>query len=167
MSKRTSPGNVTLTLDMPIEVAEWLAANAERLGHQAHIASTKARRKSEETERKADEYLQQRQDYFANLGRNGYRELRKAGVSKNFIKNRDATKTIAPQLGVTWQALELAVTRFKRNLDAQLRKRRGREIARMYWAGFRDQEIADRMGVHRNTVINHIREVIKPTGRRA
>jgi len=40
MDKCERSGTVTLTLEMSIEVAEWLAANAESIGYQAHLAAT-------------------------------------------------------------------------------------------------------------------------------
>ena len=163
MAKRT----VTLSLELPVEVAEWLAANAESIGYQAHLAATQVRHNSEEAKQQSKKRSRERQNYMVNLGRVGYRELRKVGVTNNFVKNRDFTKEVAPQLGVTWQSLELAVTRFKRNLEAQLRLRRGREIARMYWAGYSNQQIAERLNIHCNTVDRHMRKVKQLTGRRA
>jgi len=167
MSKRARDGYVTLTLEIPIEIAEWLGTHGESLGQMARVAVTQARYNSEIDKASREERSKKHQVEFWALGRLGYRQLRKAGVSKNLTNNRDITKTVAANLGVSWQALEFAVTRFKRSLNDQIRKRRGREIGRLYWAGYGNEEIARRFNVHPNTVARYIREVIKPTGRRA
>jgi len=167
MSNRTRPGHITLTLEMPIEVADWLSANAERLGNELRIASVKARHTEEQTQKNEQERSNDRRTYLIDLGRTGYRQLRRAGVTKYLAKNRDVIGDVADELGVSSQVLEIAVTRFKRNLDKELQKRRSREIGRLYWAGFGNQEIAARLHIHPNTVANHIQKVIKPTGRRA
>jgi len=167
MGKDKRQGYVTLSIEMPIEVADWLAANAERLGTELRIASVKARHTKEQTQKHEQERSNDRRTYLIDLGRTGYRQLRRAGVTKYIAKNRATIGDVADELGVSSQVLEIAVTRFKRNLDKDLQKRRSREIGRLYWAGFSNQEIAARLHIHPNTVANHIRRVTKPTGRRA
>ena len=167
MRKDKRKGYVTLSIEMPIEVADWLAANTERLGNELRIASVSARQTEEQTLKHDQDRAKDRRDYLIDLGRTGYRELRRAGVTKSLAQNRETIRDVAEQFGVAWQTLEIAVTRFKRQLDQDLQKRRSREIGRLYWAGFSNQAIAARLHIHPNTVANHIRKVVKPTGRRA
>jgi len=47
MTKRDRPGYATITIDVPIEVAEWLAANGEHLAQIASLAAAKAQRNTE------------------------------------------------------------------------------------------------------------------------
>lgn len=63
MRKDKRKGYVTLSIEMPIEVADWLAANAERLGNELR-------------KERSDE----RREYLIDLGRTGYRQLQRAGV---------------------------------------------------------------------------------------
>lgn len=168
MTERARSGNVTLTIEMPVEVAQWFAANAEPLRVQVLTATAKAYLRSETCKKDQAERLQQRENYIQNLGRTGYRQLRSLGVHSNFVKNRDVTKIVASQLGDTWQTLEFAVTRFKRVMDAKLRKRRDREIVRLYEVGKNNDQISGLIGIHKSTVARIIRDYrATKTGRRA
>ena len=90
MVKRT----VTLTLEMPIEVAEWIAVHAESIGLKAHYAASKARFASEQQAKDREERFQQRKTEFERLGRSGFRELRKRGVRKSLQKKRHTIKEV-------------------------------------------------------------------------
>jgi len=158
MSDRARPGHITLTLEMPIEVAEWLASNGEQIGQMARIAATNAQHHSEASKKKREERSQKNIAEFWALGRLGYRLHRRAGGGKNIATSRNITRTIAAQLGVDWQTLEIAITRFKAPLQRKLRQRRNREFIRMYKAGASNQDIAARYDMHPNSVAVVLRE---------
>ena len=73
MAKRTRYGNVTLTLEMPIEVAEWFSANGELFGHAARIATAKTQHASATSQQQREEYREKRKTELLDLGRAGYR----------------------------------------------------------------------------------------------
>ena len=123
MGKDKRQGYVTLSIEMPIEVADWLAANAERLGNELRIASVSARQTEEQTLKHDQDRAKDRRDYLIDLGRTGYRELRRAGVTKSLAQNRDTIRDVAEQFGVAWQPLEIAVT----HLDGRIRERQLKE----------------------------------------
>lgn len=164
MVKRERPGTVTLTFEVPIEIAEWFAQNGTTLAYMAEISVERARREEARCQNKQTSHLRQL-DAFVSLGRQWHRHLRRNGIPNNFVKNRPAIKVIADEIGVPWQRFELAVIRHKQLLEGKIRDRRDREIGRYYWAKKTDQYIADRLGISRNTVIKIIREVVKPKGR--
>ena len=85
MRKDKRKGYVTLSIEMPIEVADWLAANAERLGNELRIASVSARQTEEQTIKHDQDRAKDRREYLIDLGRTGYRELRRAGVTKSLV----------------------------------------------------------------------------------
>jgi len=167
MSDHPRRGYVSLTIEMPIEVAEWFGANGSKFEQIARIAAAKAHRNSDANKQREHERSEKHKAEFHILGRVGYRKLRRDGVTNNFVKNREALKTVADSLGVPWQNLEFAVTRFKRLIDAKRRQRRIREIGRLYWAGQSNKQIARQQNIHPHTVSKYIREVIKLAGRRA
>ncbi|HEY9080020.1 hypothetical protein [Magnetovibrio sp.] len=163
MSERGRPGYITLTLEMPIEVAEWLSTNADRLGQAARIAAAKQERASEEHQRQQVERIRQRDTEHERLGRIGYRHHRQAGSGTKIVGNRETTRTIANLLGVDWYLLELVSVRFKRTLHCKVRIRRAREIKRLYDNGQSNQQIAARYRVHPVTVANILRDAKEAT----
>lgn len=158
MTKRERPGYATITLEVPIEVAEWLAVSGEHLGQIAALAAARARYNSDAAKEERACNVKARQAELRNLGRVGYRLFRRFGGGKNITKRRPLIHQIAHDLSVDPQALELAIVAFKRGLETKLRDRRIREIARLYWLGFSNREIADRLKVHKNTVSNYLRD---------
>lgn len=167
MSERQRPGYISITIDMPLEVAEWFGANGEKICQLAQTTAAKSYRNSETAKILREEQTRKHQCEFHQLGRLGYRLLRHIGLGSNLAKNRDAIREIADNIGEPCQRLEFAIIKFKRDLNVKRHTRRIREIGRLYWAGATNAEIAIRQSIHSNTVQRYIREVIKLSGRRA
>jgi len=102
--------------------------------------------------------LETRQAEIWNLGRNGYRLFRRFNGGKNIAKRIELVREIAMHLGCDPLALKFSLIRFKRDLEARVLKRRGREIARLCAAGLSNPEIAARYEVHPNTIVRYLRE---------
>jgi len=158
MSKSERPGYATLTLEVPIEVAEWLAANGELLAQMASIAAAKAQRQSVAHQCQREASRQARKIELWSMGRNGYRLFRRFGGGKHVANQIDLIDKVALQLGVDPKVLKFAVLRFKRAIENKVRNRRGREITRLYLAGLGNAEIAKRLKVHKNTLSNYLRD---------
>lgn len=174
MDKREPrPGYVNVSLQLPRKVADLLAERGddfisiiELLGRECqHLPPTAEVRA--DAERLREQEKQKRQEETEKRGRLSYRLFRRYGGGKHIAIRPDLLNRIALELGANPKLIELNIGWFKQSLEAKVRKRRGREIERYYWAGKSNYEIADRLGVHRNTVVKYIREVIKPTGRRS
>lgn len=158
MTKRARPGYATLTLEVPIEVAEWLATYGEHLSQIAALAAGKARFNSEDAKEARAFNLKARQAELRTLGRIGYRLFRRFGGGKNLAKRRSLIEQIACDLKVDPKTLELTVGNFKRSIEAKVRLRRSREITRLYLGGCTNKEIAERLKVHKNTVSTYLKE---------
>jgi len=158
MSKSERPGYATITLEVPIEVAEWLAESGELLAQTAAIAAAKARRQSVVHQREREATQKARKKQMWSMGRNGYRLFRRFGGGKNVANQIDLIDKASLQLGVDPKVLKFAVLRFKRSIENKVRARRGREITRLYLAGLGNAEIAKRLKVHKNTVSNYLRD---------
>lgn len=158
MSKSERPGYATLTLEVPIEVAEWLATYGEHLAQIAALAANKARFNSEVAKQERKWNSEARQAELHNLGRAGYRLFRHYGGGNNIAKRPELIQRIALELQVDGQALEISVRNFKRMIKAKALVRRGREITRMYLGGCTNKEIATRLNIHKNTVSNYLSE---------
>ena len=163
MANSKHSGTVTLTLEMPIEVAEWFAANGESIGFQARIAANKARFNSVQAEQKRKENWEKRKTFIHELGREGYRQLRKINGGKNLQRNTGDLKTVAQDIGTDHTTLYHAVTRFKKQLLKRIRQRRIREVNRLHIAGLSKREIAARYSIHPVTVTNLLEEAPKTT----
>jgi len=166
-------GYVTVSVELPREVADLLAERQgdlvsiiETLGRECRHLPLSSEVRAEEN-RLCEQKARKRKIEFRNLGRVGYRKLRQAGFSGSLQRNRNSIEPIAPEFGVSWQTLQIAIEKFKRELDGKRRQRRGREIKRLYWNGKSNGEIAASQKISRNTVTSYIRDVIKPTGRRS
>lgn len=164
-------GYVTVSVELPRDVADLLADRhgdlvkiIEALGHECRYSLPNAEARAK-TERLREQKRLQRQAEYAALGRRGYRLFRLRGGGKSILKRRDLIDQLALELGVNAQLLEHLVLRFKRAIEAKVRKRRGREITRLYWAGKSNGEIASQLNVHASAVSKYISEVVKPTGR--
>lgn len=130
----------------------------EHLGQIAALAAAKARYNSDAAKEERAWNVKASQAELRNLGRVGCRLFRSFGGGKNIAKRRTLIREIALDLRVAPQSLELAIVVFKRGLETKLREPRIREIARLYWLGFSNSEIADRLKVHKNTVSNYLRD---------
>lgn len=158
MTERERPGHVTLTIEVPLEVADWLASSGEQLAQVAALAAAKARRASTAIQLDRQWRLEQRKAELWNLGRIGYRLFRRFNGGRNIGQRVELVREVALHLGCNAHALKLSMVRFKRHLEARLSKRRNREMSRLCAAGYSNSNIAARYGVHPNTVVRCLRE---------
>ncbi|MCR4377319.1 MAG: hypothetical protein NUV50_04415 [Rhodospirillales bacterium] len=158
MFKSERPGYAIITIEVPIEVAEWLAANGEHLAQIASIAVAKIHLNSEATKLQRQWNVEARRVELWKLGRMGYRLFRRFNGGKNVGTRIELISEISTHLGCNAQALKFSITRFKRDLETRVLKRRGREMARLCAAGLSNPEIAARYDVHPNTIVRCLRE---------
>ena len=152
MYKSGRPGYVTLTLEVPIAVADWLAVHGDELAKQCAIAVAKAERQSQATKQDRESGLTKRLDELVSLGRSGYRLFRRYCGRKHISRHRQLIAKLADQIGTEPTTLELAIKRFKKGLDDKVRNRRNREIYRLWNSGQSNDAIATHLKVHKATV---------------
>jgi hypothetical protein len=166
-------GYVIVSVELPGDIADLLAEHShefaaiiEALGRECRALPSSAEVRAE-NQRRHEQKIQELREVAEKRGRLGFRLFRRYGGGKGVAKQVDLLDRIALELGISAKLVELDIIRFKRSLEAKVRKRRGREIERYYWAGKSNGEIAFRLCTHRNTVSKYISEVIKPAGRRS
>ena len=150
MDERNSINHVQITIDLPADVADVLATHGEAMiSAMVAIAKTCRLNPSEqnriEAKERRKESLAENLAQIIKLGRIGYRYMR----SNPDVQSIGA---LATELGVTGQKLRFATDHFKKKFKAKLKKRRDREIVRYARKGVFNDEIAHRIGVHRNTI---------------
>lgn len=152
MSKSERRGYATITLEVPIEVAEWFVANADYLARAAAIAAVRAEIRDTKSCEQKQQNAETRQADFVALGRLSYRLFRQNGGT-SVCKDRGIVQTVADTLQRhDVKSVEYALKKFKRVLGDKIKKRRDREIIRLAVAGATSQEIARRLKIGRNTV---------------
>lgn len=147
------PGYVRVSVDVPANVARAVAENGSAFVSFVE-AWVQAIRLEEvrESWRQNREKAEERILWFARIGRQGYREVRRelracgcaerrAGAAD--VKAR-AIPIIAAGLNVNPEALSLAIKQHRNRLWKRVWARRNREILRLVIAGYSLKEIAQR-----------------------
>lgn len=166
---------IAVTLELPAEVALWLAENGQALLGQFGVAIQELHWvEAEQRHQVSRDQIKERRALLTRIGRSAYREFRRrlrSGVSLGPDgESRDLTGLSAAQRRsrilldladlhqVAPEVIEIAVRGFRKTLDAKVRDRRKRLICRLFLEGRDNETIAARAGQHRGTVVRIIRE---------
>jgi len=152
MSKSERPGYASISLEVPIEVAEWFVANVDYLARAIAIAAARADLRNTKSVERKQKDREKRETEFYELGRRAYRLFRRYGGT-SISKHRDIVQMVADELFPhDVQVIKLAIKKIKRISDKKIRARRDREIIRLSVGGLTNTEIAERLKIGRNAV---------------
>lgn len=150
MDERNSINRVQITIDLPVEVADLLAVHDEAMIMAMVAVAKKCRLNPSEQKRTAGK--EKRKENVAvnlaqliKLGRVGYRYQRQNPGS-------NSVGSLAVELGVSGQRLKFFIAHFRKKINAKIKFRRNREIIRYAEMDLTNEEIASRIGIHKNTV---------------
>ena len=177
MTERGRFGWITVKIDLPIEVAEHLARHGNDFLRKISRAIDDYHRSPPHDPSKGEpsieDKLQERQVYLLRIGRSGYRALRqrietfayfddqgnlqsRSGQSK-LAWQRIIIRDLASDFGVSFDVLEFAISRFRKELKPKVKARRDKTIIRLYLSGYSNREIAEKVSVHSNTIARFLR----------
>ena len=185
MKKRTSK-TVHIGFDLPIEVAEFIAENGDDLVSAIKIALNDFRRNPPPDQKEAQRQerkrkREERNQYLVSIGRQGFRLLRQYQHLESYVSasgfNRirggkngaswqdQIIRDIADELGIGFELLKLAISRFRKKLKKKATNRRNKYIVQYAFEGLSNEEIAQKYGLHKNTVSGIIQKEIRKKAR--
>ena len=165
MDRRLSGHTVSITFDVPIELAELLAAHGDALVYAAQRAVADFQRNpprdlAEVRQQENADRRRELESRIVTFGRTGYRLLRgreakafptlpgiekPTGYALQFWQ-RSVVQEIASDLRCDPSFLEHSVSRFRKGLKQRIKTRQLREVFRAYKAGKSNAQIAERYG---------------------
>jgi hypothetical protein len=163
------PGLVTVTLELPLEVAEFLAKHGDEQLHALKLIIAATRQEIRHIDFEAEENAR-RQDIEARLaeltrlGGSIYwvfqERLAARGQSLGGLQRRalrqELLYELADENGIEIGRAEVALSLYRRRLDPTFRTHRDVQILRLAAEGIGDQEIAARVRVTRQAVTRRI-----------
>lgn len=178
MRKRLNVPTVSVTLELPVEVAEYLANHGEDLIREIRFAlddfkrnppPDQAEERRQERERRSIEI----QKAMAELGRRGYRMLRtresaieyrtreghprKPGNAEKQSNRRTIIAEIAQELGKDREHVAHAIELFRHRFRIKLRDRRRREVWRLFQQGLTNKAISEGLKISLTSVVNDLK----------
>ena len=177
MDKRGRPGFVTFTLDIPIEVAEYLTKHGQEVINGLQRAVTRYHQNPPidpaKGQKTAEDLAGDRRAIFKAHGRNGYRRYRRLIDTDGYFTTEGVIRgranlsrpqwrklilnDIADELGIPHDLAELAIRKFRADLNSRIKPRREQAITRLFLEGLSNRNIADRVGVSVTHVVNFIK----------
>lgn len=163
MSKRTIP----ITIELPVEAAELLVEHGPAIIKALSdlVGRARAQHVEIDTPEVRAARLAERREFLTRLGRFAYRIVRAKfrNLAGRRLKGRARhsqerlfVQEAASELGQDRHVVELAFDDFKRRIRRKIRDRRKREVARLYFQGRTNGEIAARLRMPINTVVRDI-----------
>ncbi|MBT3334379.1 MAG: hypothetical protein HOE05_12130 [Rhodospirillaceae bacterium] len=180
MDRRLSGRTVSITIDLPIELAEYLAEDGMQLIATVQHAVRKFKRNPPPdlaaiAKAEREEKLHDAIDRLIRTGRQGARHLRQIEAmafsngeerpkgADYQIWKRVALRDIAFRLGITFEYLDLAIRRFRSYQAPRIKARRLREVVRHARLGRSNGEIGAIYGISPGRVSRLIGDAIGRT----
>ena len=178
MGRRLSGQTVSITVDVPIEVARYVAVHGNTFIAAAKRALADFERDPPPDQAEIDR-LQREQESaevlarLTRIGRLGNRQLRhleaetfsaESGVDRPKAAalqtwKQQAIRELAPALGVECFYAEMAISKFRKQLQRRIKCRRGRELYRDFLDGLSNKQIAERKRCSIASVAQRLAEV--------
>lgn len=177
MFKRERPGYISLTIEVPIEVAEFFGDHGDQLLSSIRRAVAEYKANPPDPDGQIETEGKRRQEERARKfkadGRLGYRLLRPKIGTETYISpdggirnrgglSRAAWKRvilsdIASEHGLEAGYLGIAVRQFRKDIHSRIKARREAWAIRYHLAGLTDTEIAYRLGVSHQTIWKYLK----------
>jgi hypothetical protein len=169
MRDEKRPGLVAVTLELPLEAAEFLAKHGAELLHALELIVAATRQEIRHIDFEAEEKARRREieARFAELTRLGgsiywvlqerlaVRGQHLGGLQRQTLR-QELLHELAVERGIGVERAEVALRLYRRRLDPIFQTHRDAQILRLAAEGIGDQEIAARVRVTRITAARKI-----------